>query len=234
MESKQMEIVDSLRGKSYRDISEAFGSIPVCNEMILSNVNSFINVREKNNLLKKVVDQLNDDELNKLKIQLNKANEGGDISMNKDVFIVHGRDTNARNEVELFLLRQGINARILENEPDEGQTIIEKFENCALDVGYAIILSTPCDIGGKKGQDPSSFKSRVRQNVLFEHGFFVAKLGRKNVCVLQKEDVEKIEFEQPSDTDGLIYILMDDNGAWKAKLFKNMNSTGQYKLNKDI
>lgn len=44
-------------------------------------------------------------------------------------------------------------------------------------------------------------KSRARQNVILEFGFFIGKLGRKRVCCLYKERVEL-----PSDMHGMVHV----------------------------
>ena len=55
------------------------------------------------------------------------------------------------------------------------------------DVGFAVILMTPDDVGGLKGQEQ---KDRVRQNVVFELGYFIGKLGRNRVMALVDGDIE--------------------------------------------
>ena len=47
----------------------------------------------------------------------------------------------------------------------------------------------------------TNLKPRARQNVVFEFGLFVGKLGRNKVCCLYKGNVKL-----PSDLDGLVYI----------------------------
>ena len=64
------------------------------------------------------------------------------------------------------------------------KTIIEKFEEYS-DVGFAIILMTPDD-KGYLADEPVSTKNRARQNVIFEHGYFIGKLGRERVVALVK------------------------------------------------
>lgn len=93
---------------------------------------------------------------------------------------------------------------ILHEQPNQGQTIIEKFEDHAGKVGCAIVLLTPDDKGSTKDSD--DWKSRARQNVIFELGFFFAKLGRGKVICLHKGDVEL-----PSDINGIIYIRFDND-----------------------
>ena len=122
----------------------------------------------------------------------------------KKVFVVHGHDTELKNDVELFLRSIDLEPIVLHRELDEGLTIIEKFEKHS-DVIYAIVLLTPDDIGytvndKDKNEKDRKVELRSRQNVIFEFGFFVGSISRKNVCCIYKEGVTL-----PSDLNGLIY-----------------------------
>ncbi len=108
---------------------------------------------------------------------------------------------------------------ILHEQPNRGQTIIEKFEQHS-DVGFAVVLLTPDDIGAAV-QAPDKTKKRVRQNVILELGYFIGKLGRKRVCSLYVEGVEL-----PSDIHGVLYISYDRNGKWRSKLAKEIQAAG--------
>lgn len=147
-------------------------------------------------------------------------NGAGKSIMSNKIFIVHGHDNVAKLDMARTLEKAGFEAIILHEQPDAGRTIIEKFENYA-DVGFAVILYTECDLGRDKETPEGSEKFRARQNVVFEHGFFLGKLGRDRVCAFVKGDVET-----PGDLGGVLYIPMDDAGAWKMKLAQNMNAAG--------
>lgn len=142
------------------------------------------------------------------------------VIMNNKVFIVHGHDNAAKLEMARTLEKMGFDAIILHEQPDAGRTIIEKFENYA-DVSFAVILYTECDLGRAKEMSVDSEKYRARQNVVFEHGFFIGKLGRDHVCALVKGDIET-----PGDLSGVIYVPMDNAGAWKISLAKDMRAAG--------
>lgn len=136
--------------------------------------------------------------------------------MNK-VFIVHGHDDSLKHEVARFIDNLGLKAIILHERTNRGKTIIEKFEANS-DVGFAIILYTPCDLGraaGSTGERP-----RARQNVIFEHGYFVAKLGRENVVALNKDYVEI-----PNDLSGMIYTSYE-NDDWKRDIAHELKESG--------
>jgi len=134
------------------------------------------------------------------------------MTLNK-IFIVHGHDTVAKSEVETFIRKIGFNPIILSDQANQGRTIIEKIEKYT-DVGFGIVLYTPCDI-------TSEGKSRARQNVILEHGFLMGKLGRDKVCALFKGVIEK-----PSDIGGIGYIEMDSNHAWELKVLKELQAAG--------
>ena len=140
--------------------------------------------------------------------------------MSNEVFVVHGHDEEAKQAVARTLEKLGFKAIILHEQPNNGRTIIEKFEDYA-DVDYAVILYTECDVGRDKEMPVESERYRARQNVVFEHGFFIGKLGRDHVFALVKGDVET-----PGDISGIVYTPMDCNEAWVVNLAKDMKSAG--------
>ncbi|MCI8365047.1 MAG: DNA-binding protein [Eubacterium sp.] len=127
--------------------------------------------------------------------------EGTIQKSSRKIFVVYGHDEIARTQLEALLRRWDLEPIILDQQASGGQTIIEKLEEYGSDVGYAIVLATPDDEG--KAKDESVYKSRVRQNVVLELGMFLSKLGREHVAILLKEAVN---FEKPSDIQGLVYI----------------------------
>lgn len=141
----------------------------------------------------------------------------------KKVFIVHGHDNEAKVSVARFVEQLGLKAIILHEQTNQGKTIIEKIENYS-DVGFAIVLYTECDEG--KAKKETEFKNRARQNVVFEHGYFISKIGREHVVALVKGNVEL-----PGDYSGVVYEPMDDAGAWQFRIAKEMRASG---LNVDL
>jgi predicted nucleotide-binding protein len=128
-----------------------------------------------------------------------------------NIFIVHGRERTVKFEVGLWVRRIGLEEIILHDQPSLGRTLISKFQECGKDAAFAIVIMTPDDMGGLLDcpQQP-----RSRQNVIFELGFFIAKLGADRVAVLITDSA----IEKPSDYDGVVYITYDIHGAWKRAL----------------
>jgi predicted nucleotide-binding protein len=144
------------------------------------------------------------------KLPLIKVEEGveGTFSINKslhDVFIVHGHNNEAKEKTARLLQKLSLNPIILHEKPNEGQTIIEKFEKNS-EVGFAIILLTFDDLGNSKKVD--KLLPRARQNVILEMGYFIGKLGRHRVCSLYEPDVEL-----PSDFNGVLYVEYDSGDS---------------------
>ena len=138
---------------------------------------------------------------------------------NNKVFIVHGHDESAQNKVARFVEKLGFEAIILHEKASSGRTIIEKIEHYS-DVGFAIVLYTPDDVGNEKSKS-DSLNVRARQNVVFEHGFLIGKLGRKNVAALVDG-----KLELPNDISGVVYISLDEASAWQLHLAKEMKQSG--------
>ena len=136
---------------------------------------------------------------------------------NGRIFLMHGHDEAAQATVARFLEQLGLDPVILAERPSGGQTIIEKVEAHA-DVGYAVALLTADDVGSRLGDD--AVQPRARQNVIFELGYFIGRLGRERVCALTKG-----QPEIPSDYAGVVYIPMESD-AWKMGLFKELKAAG--------
>jgi predicted nucleotide-binding protein len=137
---------------------------------------------------------------------------------NDEIFIIHGHDNAAKTEVARLVERAGLKAIILHELPNQGRTIAEKLEHHGSAAGFAIAILTPDDVGGP---DSGHLQPRARQNVVGELFWFAGKLGRARVCALMKGRVEI-----PSDFAGVVYTDMDDRGAWKSELLKELVAAG--------
>ncbi|HXT68564.1 MAG TPA: TIR domain-containing protein [Vicinamibacterales bacterium] len=138
------------------------------------------------------------------------------------VFVAHGRDLRTKQEVVEFLQGSRTMPVSLESVSGTGQVLIEKFVRNA-NVHFAVVLMTPDDVGRcRKGE--KKFRHRARQNVIFELGYFLGKLGRNRVAALYREDGEKLEL--PSNYEGVAMIRMEEDAAWKEELSKVLTDAG--------
>lgn len=134
------------------------------------------------------------------------------------VFIVHGHNQELKQNVARVIEKLNLIPIILHEQSNEGRTVIEKFEKHS-DVSYAIVLLTFDDLGSQKSNLDQN--KRARQNVVLELGYFLAKLGRKNVLPLYEEGVEL-----PSDISGVLYTLIDNSESWKYNIVRELKEVG--------
>ncbi len=157
-------------------------------------------------------------------IEINESQSIIDINQ-KNVFIVHGHDEALKQTVARTVDQLGLNAIILSEQDDGGHTVIEKFEVHANDCKFAIILLSPDDVGYKRSDQPDPPKFRARQNVILELGYFMGRLGRKNVIAIVKDDPSG-QLEIPSDIAGFMYTEYDHTEGWKLKLVRRLKECG--------
>lgn len=132
------------------------------------------------------------------------------------VFVVHGQNEVARKDLVAFLLTLGLEAIVLHEQPNMGRHLLTKFIDEAELVTFAVVLMTDDDVGSTKGGMPAP---RARQNVILELGYFLSHLGQARVCAIITPGLET-----PSDFDGIVYIRMDNQGAWKYELMRELRA----------
>jgi predicted nucleotide-binding protein len=141
----------------------------------------------------------------------------------KKIFIVHGHDTAALEQLELVLRRLGLAPYILQNNDGQSRTLIEALEQQIYDQSaFGIILMTPDDYGYQKSKDDTDRRPRARQNVILEMGMIMASLGRERMVILKKGNLE-----MPSDVNGIIYLEFNEHvKEVAAKLAQRIKNSG--------
>ena len=128
------------------------------------------------------------------------------------VFVVFGKCKSAKDDIVTFVRNMGIETIALEEEANGGKTIIEKLEatNCHKAI---IIMSGDDRVVPYRG---SRERKCPRENVIFEYGYFVAKLGRNNVIVIKTKNAD---LNLLSDCGGICHITYErQSETWKNQL----------------
>ncbi|MGD9711131.1 MAG: TIR domain-containing protein [Thermomicrobiales bacterium] len=129
------------------------------------------------------------------------------INTQVKIFLVHGHDHAALDELELVLRRLGLQPLILQNSSSGGLTIIEALEQKIYEeTSFGIVLLTPDDYGFAKRDGEAARRPRARQNAILEMGMVMAALGRERVVILRKG-----ALEVPSDASGIIYLEFNEH-----------------------
>ncbi len=140
-----------------------------------------------------------------------------DAPTRQGIFVVHGHDSELKETVARLLEKITDDpVTILHEQPDQGQTVIEKFERHARTASFAVVLLTPDDV---VHSSEGAQEARARQNVILELGYFIGQLGRSRVCALYKVGVAL-----PSDINGVLYKQVDMAGMWRTELAKELSA----------
>lgn len=110
------------------------------------------------------------------------------------VFITHGRSNDWR-AVQAFIEKDvGLQSIELAQQPNAGQTLIEKLLENATLCNSAVIVMTGDDVANEN-------EARVRENVMHEIGFFQGRYGRSFVILLHEDGLNI-----PTNLSGVAYV----------------------------
>lgn len=151
-----------------------------------------------------------------------KPSKRHNTSNSRKVFIVHGHNEGMKQSVARTVEKLKLEPIILHEQPNKGNTIIEKFEEYS-DVTLAIVILSADDAGYSEKEGAQKVKPRARQNVIFELGYFIGKLGRDRVLALFET---RSNYELPSDYSGVLFVPYDEKQAWKYELVREMKLLG--------
>ena len=119
-----------------------------------------------------------------------------------------------------------------------GSNFLETLMNLLVQFDFAVMVLSPDDLLHSRGQETTS----PRDNVLFELGLFMGRLGRSRVFVVRQDDVN---LKLPSDLAGialLTYRLRQDKNLTAAlsptttPIIKAIRASGfsEYRINQNI
>lgn len=217
-------LIEKIFGSS-SSYTEKLKKIKLSPSVVYSGIseNTYINSHElgKSSLISLINTMLEDVQLTDSYSQdeATKINSEERVQNNK-IFIVHGHNEEMKQAVARIVERLDLRPIILHEQASKGRTIIEKFSDHS-DAQFAIVLLSADDVGYSINNRPENAKLRARQNVIFELGFFIGKLGRQRVLALVQENDN---FEFPSDYDGVVFIPFDKLEAWKYQLIKELKA----------
>ena len=149
------------------------------------------------------------------------------FGMQRRIFVVSGEDTEMQQALTGALSKLELVPVVLCEEPSQGRKIVERYTDYA-DVGFAVVLLSPDDYVYGRNEAPSKRRLRTVQNVDFQLGFLLGKLGKDNVLVFFRECGG---FEVPS-FEGVKTCAFDDRGSWKLSLIRELTNCG-FKVDAD-
>jgi len=134
------------------------------------------------------------------------------------IFVVHGHDNEMKSDVAQTLQKLDLDPIILHEKPNSPQTLIEKISDYT-HVSFAVVLVSPDDLAYPEEKTPDEAKYRANQNVIFELGYFLGRLGKQNVIAIYRK---KKDFEIPNDYNGVLWI--EYKSGWYFELIKELQA----------
>ncbi len=146
------------------------------------------------------------------------------VSARRRVLVACGSDDEMKTALTEALAKLWLVPVVLCEEPGYGRKIVTRIADYA-DVGFAVVLLSPDDYVYAKGEEPTKRKLKPRQDVIFELGFLLGKLGKERVLVLFRES-EKGEFDVNTDFGGVTAAPFDKRDSWKLALIRELTNSG--------
>ena len=139
----------------------------------------------------------------------------------QSVFLAYGHNESVKLAVGDFLRQNGLRVLELGRVAQHGDSILGSVERYIPRARFAVVLFTADDEGYALRDGRAKSCKRARQNVVFELGYLLAKLGKRRVRVLVEEGVEI-----PTNYSGMLYIPLDPDRAWRTSLVRELRLSG--------
>jgi predicted nucleotide-binding protein len=144
-------------------------------------------------------------------------------NLGRRIIVVSGTDDEMKRAITGALTRLSLTPVVMCEEPIQGKKIVENFSRDYADVGFAVVLLSPDDFVYAKNEVTTKRKLKPQQDVVFELGFLLGKLGKANVLVFFRESAD---FEIPTDFEGIKFTAFDDRDSWKLALIRELTNCG--------
>ncbi|MBR0956935.1 TIR domain-containing protein [Bradyrhizobium japonicum] len=142
-----------------------------------------------------------------------------ELQLDRNVFIVHGRDDRSRQKLESILRDNRVNPKVLLREDKNAAMILSALEELIRTCKAGFILATPDDVG-RLGQTDDELTARARENVIFEMGMLFAKFRAfDRVAILLKKPLKL-----PSDLHGVTYEEFDQIDDIEATIVRKLSN----------
>jgi predicted nucleotide-binding protein len=144
-------------------------------------------------------------------------------NLGRRIIVVSGVDDEMKQALIVALAGLKLIPLVMCEEPSQGKKIVENFSRDYADVAFALVLLAPDDFAYAKNETATKRKLRPRQEVVFELGFLLGKLGKASVLVFFRESAN---FEIPTDFGGIKVTAFDDRDSWKLALIRELTNCG--------
>ena len=133
-------------------------------------------------------------------------NMNNNVRSNK-IFVVHGNDKELKSDIVQTLQKLELDPIVLHEKQNTAESFIKQItENTYVSFAVVLLSTDETKCGGE-------------QNLVFELGYFLGKLGAENVVAIYRK---KKDFQIPEDYDGVFWI--EYKSGWYFKLIKQLEA----------
>ncbi|MCW4023343.1 MAG: nucleotide-binding protein [Candidatus Bathyarchaeota archaeon] len=132
------------------------------------------------------------------------------------IFVVQGNNKEMNTDVLETLEKLELETIVLNEELNNEKKLVEKVNGCP-NISFGVVLLFPDDSVCFQEKTSDETKYRVSQNVIFELGFLLGKLGKQNIVAVY---LPKKGFEIPNQYEGIRWV--EYKGGWYFKLINEL------------
>jgi predicted nucleotide-binding protein len=142
--------------------------------------------------------------------------------LQRRILVVPGSDQLVNDEVLAFL--SSVSAEIVKKDDDRrrGESLLDHLNRCGA-MDFAVVILAADFFFYPRTQKPDSARLMAAQEIVFQMGYLVAKLGRERVVILYQESDH---FRRPTDYFDIYYVPVTSNAVWKTDLAKRLKACG--------
>ncbi len=152
-------------------------------------------------------------------------NENTKFIPKKKILLICRNENDISQTVLSTLAEWNLQGVILKNDEVHSQSIYEKYEKNQ-NTPFAIVLLYADDWVYAKDEKPADAVMHAHQSMVFQLGFWLAKLHQQNVFILH---YNQKRFRLPSEFIDAIYTPFDKNELWKKDLKVRLEESGLLK-----
>ena len=138
------------------------------------------------------------------------------------IFVVPGTDQLINHDILEFLNSLTAKVVIKDDDRKRGESLLDQLNRCAANDFVVFILGADFYFYPRT-QDAQTARLMAAQEIIFQLGYLVAKLGRERMVVLYQESDH---FRRPTDYFDIYYVPLASNAVWKIDLAKRMKACG--------
>lgn len=138
------------------------------------------------------------------------------------VYVIHTGEGPMEKDVISLLKKIDLQPLLRHNRLDSIKSLEQEFAD-QTNANFAVVILSSDEFVYSKNGKPGDAKLRARQDIIFDLGYLLGRLGRQNVLALY---YEQKSFLLPTLLHNAVYLPYDKGGGWQQALMKRLQFCG--------